>query len=138
MSNDFYKDLDIEPSATHAEISRAYRRASLKSHPDSTNDSAFSQPFCDLVAAKETLLDPVRRLKYDRRRLVNIIQSSNETYDSITMEAYARDQGFCRCGGQYTILISSPLACKIEQPSEQVPQYLQCDSCSLVVEVQNM
>eukprot|EP00927_Polykrikos_kofoidii_P024662 TRINITY_DN22382_c0_g1_i2.p1 TRINITY_DN22382_c0_g1~~TRINITY_DN22382_c0_g1_i2.p1 ORF type:complete len:733 (+),score=106.79 TRINITY_DN22382_c0_g1_i2:53-2251(+) len=58
-----YDTLGVGRSATAGEISAAYRRKALETHPDKGGDPA---DFCRVVAAFEELADERRRAAYDR------------------------------------------------------------------------
>jgi curved DNA-binding protein CbpA len=60
---DLYADLGVAPDATPADITRAYRRAVKKAHPDHGGDPAA---FRKLATARLVLSDPKRRAKYDQ------------------------------------------------------------------------
>jgi DnaJ-class molecular chaperone len=66
----YYQLLNIPYSATPAQITRAYREAIKKSHPDRVRPEfrAQAEDICkDLNAAYKTLRDPTARVAYDRR-----------------------------------------------------------------------
>jgi DnaJ family protein C protein 3 len=67
---DYYKILGVTRSATKAEITKAYRRAAQKWHPDNfaSNESErkiAEKKFIDIAAAKEVLTDPEKRAQFD-------------------------------------------------------------------------
>ncbi|KAG9019337.1 hypothetical protein FRB90_003743 [Tulasnella sp. 427] len=63
-----YELLDIEITATEAEIKKAYRQKSLKVHPDRhPNNPQAAQKFHELNSAYELLLDPTRRTALDTK-----------------------------------------------------------------------
>jgi molecular chaperone DnaJ/curved DNA-binding protein len=64
---DCYAVLGVEPTASVAEIRRAWRRLALRWHPDRAG-SRTTRFFQKLSAAYEVLSDPLRRAAYDRRR----------------------------------------------------------------------
>ena len=59
---DLYAELGVERGATPDEIKRAYRRESLKRHPDRGGNT---EDFQRLQIAHEILSDPARRAEYD-------------------------------------------------------------------------
>jgi DnaJ-class molecular chaperone len=66
----YYQLLNIPYSANPAQITRAYREAIKRSHPDRVRPEfrAQAEDICkDLNAAYKTLKDPVSRLAYDKR-----------------------------------------------------------------------
>ncbi len=64
---DYYKVLDINKSATAAEIKKAYRKLARKLHPDlNPNDKAAQEKFQKINEANEVLSDPEKRKKYDQ------------------------------------------------------------------------
>ncbi|RPD77241.1 protein prenylyltransferase [Lentinus tigrinus ALCF2SS1-7] len=61
-SKDYYKILGIERDCTEVEIRKAYRRESLKHHPDKGGDE---EKFKLVVEAHGVLSDPQKRQRYD-------------------------------------------------------------------------
>lgn len=66
LSPDFYTRLGVLPSATEAEVARAYRKGALRNHPDKSKEPGAQERFVAIAEAYETLSDPVRRKQYDR------------------------------------------------------------------------
>lgn len=62
---DYYKILDVEKTATTAEIKRAFRKMAMKYHPDKNPDPEAKSIFNDINEANEVLSDPEKRLRYD-------------------------------------------------------------------------
>ena len=64
----YYDILGINNTATKEEIKSAYRKLSMKMHPDkNVNDSFFSEFFKTLNEANEILSDGLKRQEYDRK-----------------------------------------------------------------------
>lgn len=64
MTN-LYLILGVKPSASEAEIKSAYRKLSIKTHPDHGGDA---EHFAQVSAAYEVLGDPDKREEYDAQR----------------------------------------------------------------------
>uniref|UniRef100_A0A7S4QLJ7 J domain-containing protein n=1 Tax=Alexandrium monilatum TaxID=311494 RepID=A0A7S4QLJ7_9DINO len=59
----FYKLLEVEKSASEADIKKAYRKLAVKHHPDKGGDP---EKFKEITRAYEVLSDSDKRSKYDR------------------------------------------------------------------------
>ena len=65
---DYYYFLGIKPNASSEDIKKAYRKLSLKYHPDKNeNDEFFTERFREIKEAYETLIDEGSRKVYDQR-----------------------------------------------------------------------
>lgn len=67
--SDPYSVLGVSPTATHAEISHAYRSQLRNYHPDrrsSESQSEADERLGEILAAYTLLRDPDRRAAYDR------------------------------------------------------------------------
>lgn len=69
-TDDFYELLGVNFESTEAEIKRAYRKSSIKYHPDKNKDDANAADlFIRLGHARDILLDANLKQEYDRSRL---------------------------------------------------------------------
>ncbi|OOF96972.1 hypothetical protein ASPCADRAFT_205723 [Aspergillus carbonarius ITEM 5010] len=80
---DYYKVLGISPNATQQEIRNAYKRESLKSHPDrvpvdSPDRPARTRKFQEISDAYYTLSDASRRREYDATRMAGGVEEEEE------------------------------------------------------------
>jgi len=66
-NRDFYKILGIKRSAKEKEIKKAFKKMSLKVHPDKNpDDDDALRKYQDVSAAYEVLGDADKRRKYDQ------------------------------------------------------------------------
>jgi len=67
-SDDYYKVLGVERSASDNEIAKAYKKLALKYHPDKNPDNkeAAEENFKVITEAYEVLHDPEKRKTYDQ------------------------------------------------------------------------
>ena len=63
--NDYYQTLGVQPTASEAEIKKAYRSLAMKHHPDRGGDQA---KFKDISVAYDTLSNQNKRAEYDQMR----------------------------------------------------------------------
>jgi len=64
---DYYKILELDKSASQAEIKKAYRKLARKYHPDlNPNDKSAQARFQQINEANEVLSDPEKRKKYNK------------------------------------------------------------------------
>ena len=68
QADDFYRILQVDPSAHDDVIQAAYRRLALRYHPDRNPSAEAARVMTRINAAYEVLSDPARRARYDRRR----------------------------------------------------------------------
>ena len=84
---DYYYILGVKSNATLDEIKKAYRKLSLKFHPDKNDgDEFFTERFKDILEAYETLTDISRRAKYDSGRTKGSEQSSKANGSNFSPE----------------------------------------------------
>lgn len=63
---DAYGTLGLERGAEHSEIYTTYRKLAKQYHPDRNGDDEALQKMKDINVAKDILLDPEKRIKYDK------------------------------------------------------------------------
>jgi curved DNA-binding protein CbpA len=82
---DYYRILDIETSATSAEIKKAFRRLAQQYHPDKNNNDPFTAAlFADIKEAYEVLTDPAKKDSYLQKRWYNQSIGKRKKHDVIT------------------------------------------------------
>jgi curved DNA-binding protein len=64
-SGDFYQILGVSPTASAADIQRAYRELARHYHPDVNSDPSAEDRFKEIGEAYEVLSDPEKRRRYD-------------------------------------------------------------------------
>lgn len=76
---DYYYILGLNKNASKDEIKKAYRKLSLKFHPDhNIGDKFFEDRFRDVKEAYETLVDDAQRRVYDDNLKTNIESNTDE------------------------------------------------------------
>src|SRR4051812_7871366 len=92
---DYYKILEIDKSASDADIKKAYRKLARKYHPDlNPNDATAKKKFQEINEANEVLSDPEKRKKYDK---YGKDWQHGEAYE----QARQQQQSYGGQGGQY-------------------------------------
>jgi len=65
-SNSYYQLLGVNKEATSDEIKKAFRKLSMKWHPDRNKDDGAEEKFKEINNAYSVLSDPVKRREYDQ------------------------------------------------------------------------
>jgi len=65
---DYYRVLQVDPTAEQEVIEGAYRRLAQKYHPDTSKAANAAERMKKITIAYETLRDPVKRAEYDQLR----------------------------------------------------------------------
>ncbi len=63
-SINYFDILGIEPDSTPAQIKKAFRKLSLKYHPDHNLNRSAGKQFNRILLAYNILIDPVKREEY--------------------------------------------------------------------------
>lgn len=82
---DYYTILKVEPSATLAEIKKAYRQLALQYHPDTNNNDPYAATqFTEIKEAYEVLTNPAKKEYYLQQRWYNKSSGIRKTRALIT------------------------------------------------------
>lgn len=77
-----YRILGVTPTATHDDIKRAYRKLSLKHHPDKTkNDPELTKSFHQIKEAYQILSDSEKRKEHDKHIYHVVTRQSSHPSD---------------------------------------------------------
>jgi molecular chaperone DnaJ len=76
LTKDYYKALNVSPSASADEIRKAFRKLALLYHPDKNKASSAQGIFREIREAYEILRDPVKRADYNYRRYASAAKQS--------------------------------------------------------------
>lgn len=102
-TSNHYEVLQVNPTATQAEIKQSYRRLVKLFHPDSNKETSSHEQIVRLNAAYEVLSDPQLRKSYDRQ-IYNSEQTINREspfeYDFRNMQTARTQQCQRRQTGQ--------------------------------------
>jgi curved DNA-binding protein CbpA len=87
---DHYSALGLSPSATLADIKKAFRQQAALHHPDRSSAADAAARFRLVQAAYEVLSDPDTRKAYDDNRQRNLLDSPIDTARVIWQEYISR------------------------------------------------
>ena len=102
---DFYEVLQVHPAAEPEVIQAAYRRLSLKYHPDVYHGPDAQQRMASLNQAYAVIGDPQKRSAYDRQRFGGRATSAVTTGPSLQVTPQELDLGSLALGRSRTATI---------------------------------
>ena len=127
---DYYKLINVDPSASTEEIQAAIKKTRRLWNTRSTNPKAdiraeAEQNIRDIAEAEKILLDPSKRAQYD----VALSQKGNTTSSSSPQQGYADDSwidqaDYYRRRGDYCSLISLAQSIINAQPQNHFAWYV--------------
>ncbi len=94
---DYYKILEVLPSANQQEIKKAYRRLAFQYHPDQNADNHFAEAhFKELHEAYSILSHSEKRKKYDEERWLSGTSKRMQAEQIISPEWILNESGRLR------------------------------------------
>ncbi|RIY32574.1 hypothetical protein CJP74_04130 [Psittacicella melopsittaci] len=93
MAQTYYEILGVSQSADEKEIKRAYRKLSLKYHPDKNPSEEAAEKFKEINTAYEVLSSPEKRQMYD--------SLGHDTYIQTNGQGFGAGGGFHGFGGGF-------------------------------------
>lgn len=94
MFKDYYQILDILPSATKQEIKEAYRKMSLRWHPDRNPGVDVTEMMQDINEAYKILNDDISRTRYDKEYQEFIRQRENRKPEQQERKSESRNYDY--------------------------------------------
>jgi molecular chaperone DnaJ len=90
-SKDYYKILEVSPTATHTDIKKSYRRLALQYHPDKNfGNQLFEAKFKEIIEAYKVLSDVKQRDEYNRSRNQSAQSAKKKTEPQNTPQTILR------------------------------------------------
>lgn len=86
MFKDYYQILEIQNSASIAEIKKAYRQLALKYHPDKNKDFNAQEKFVEITEAYEVLKN------FEQRNIYDQLYNSKKSSEKATERNYTERQ----------------------------------------------
>ena len=83
IQEDYYKILQVDPSADPEVITAAYRRLAVKYHPDTNSAPDALQRMQKINEAYAILSDPAQRAIYDRSRRTGVVREGHNTQEPV-------------------------------------------------------
>jgi curved DNA-binding protein CbpA len=87
---DHYAALGLRPSATLADIKKAFRQQAAIHHPDRNSAADAAARFRLVQTAYEVLSDPTKRKAYDDNRQRNLLDNPLDTARVIWQDYFSR------------------------------------------------
>lgn len=87
---DHYAALGLRPSATLADIKKAFRQQAAIHHPDRNSALDAAARFRLVQTAYEVLSDPTKRKAYDDNRQRNLLDNPLDTARAIWQDYFSR------------------------------------------------
>lgn len=99
---DYYKVLGLTPSASEEDIRKAFRKLSVKFHPDKNDgDPYFENMFIRIRQAYECLSNPINRKKYDAiYKSENNFNNNSKNYFEPVIENFSCNKKDFYCGDE--------------------------------------
>ncbi|XP_034549508.1 dnaJ homolog subfamily B member 9-like [Notolabrus celidotus] len=81
-SRNYYKTLNVEPTASDSQIKKAFRKLAVKYHPDKNKSVDAEKTFREIAEAYKVLSDKEKRKLYDNAGHAAFLQEEEASYNS--------------------------------------------------------
>lgn len=140
LDKDLYGALGLTEEAEEQEIKKAYRKMSIKYHPDKNPDEASKEKFAEIRDAYEILSDPDKKILYDTGGMEAVqAATKGEVQKTDDFEAnfeVTLDELYL--GTQKKVQIERRVVCRGCRRNPNAPQCKGCGKCPNEVKVVNV
>jgi len=140
LDKDLYGALGLTEEAEEQEIKKAYRKMSIKYHPDKNPDEASKEKFAEIRDSYEILSDPDKKILYDTGGMEAVqAATKGEVQKTDDFEAnfeVTLDELYL--GTQKKVQIERRVVCRGCRRNPNAPQCKGCGKCPNEVKVVNV
>jgi len=141
LDKDLYAPLGLDEDADDAAIKKAYRKLSIKYHPDKNPDEESRQKFAEVRDAYEILNDPDKKILYDTGGMeaVNKGEKGNiEKTEDVNSEMGVNLADLYSGNSEYKAQLQRRVVCRGCRIKPSDPKCRPCNRCPNEVKVVNV